>query len=253
MTYIIIVLAILAAFGAIIFFHHLANKDKEFKKNQRQAKQYTIRAEDTWDTAEKMTEFIQAPDIIDALMDYFCDLIQRREQVFPLEDTQQLIQDAQGFKEKFKNRAPKNELTSDKEINTAKRTFSKTSKLLRAALNKKLLAGQSYLNMRQALKKRILTLEVECHEKLGMAAADRNDPAIATNHFKYAKKLLIESDLKFDGKNDWVRKITNKNQEVFGNVVADKLGQSLDDEDPEARDEHGIPKDLDAIAGKRKY
>lgn len=253
MTYIIIVLAILAVFGAIIFFHYLSNKDKEFKKSQRQAKQYTIRADDTWDTAEKITEFIQAPDIVDALMDYFCDLIQRREQIYPMDDTQQLLQDAQSFKEQFKNRSPKNELTSDKEINSAKRTFTKTSKILRAALNKKLLAGQSYLNMRRTMKMRILTLEVQCHENLGTAAAERNDPAIATNHFKYAKKLLIESDLKFEGKNEWVRDITNKNQAMFGNVVADRLGKGLEDEDPGARDEHGIPKDLDAMAGKRKY
>ena len=252
MIYISIVVAIVVVIGIVIFVNRMAAKDKDLRRKHRQAKQYTIRADETWETAEKVSEFISAPDIVDALMDYYIDLINRREAMYPMEDTQQLISSAQDFKETCKARPVKNELTSDKEINSAKRSFSKASKMLRAAVNKKILTGQVDMSMRNNMRMRILRLEVETHEKMGDAAGERNDPAIATNHYKFAKKLLIESDLKFEGKNEWVRGITQKNQVLFGNVVADQLSNGLDDDDPDAVDDHGIPKDLDAIAGKTK-
>lgn len=252
MIYVSIVLAIVVVIGIVIFINRLAAKDKDLRRKTRQAKQYTIRADETWETAEKVSEFIAAPDIIDALMDYYIDLINRREVLIPMEDTQTLIANAQEFKNTCKSRPVKNELTSDKEINSAKRSFSKASKMLRAAVNKKIVTGQMFMSMRNNMRMRILKLEVETHEKMGDAAGDRNDPAIATNHYKYAKKLLIESDLKFEGKNEWVRNITHKNQILFGNAVADQLSTGLDADDPDAVDEHGIPKDLDAIAGKKK-
>jgi len=252
MIYISIILAVLVLIGIVIFINRMATKDKEQRRKIRQAKQYTIRADDTWDTAEKVSEFIQAADMIDTLMDYYVDLIRRREAMFSMEDSDQLISAAEEFKTTCKNRPVKNELTSDQEINTAKRSFSKASKILRAAVNKKLITGQSYMSMRNALRLRILNLEVQTHERMGDAAGERNNPAIATNHYKFAKKLLIESDLKFEGKNEWVREITKKNQILFGNVVADQLSNGLDNDDPDAVDQHGIPKDLDAIAGKKK-
>ncbi len=65
------------------------------------------------------------------------------------------------------------------------------------------------------------------------------------------KKLLIESDLKFEGKNERVREITKKTQILFGNIVADKLTKGINDES-DTHDEFGIPKDLDAMAGNKK-
>ena len=251
MTYLIITIIILAVLGGFIFLHRLSLKEKENKQLELKAKRILARSEEVWETIENTSTYINSSDIFDALLAYYSFQIRQRDLLISPDDTQEYLGKIETFKGKLKDNQIKHDLTSDSEINQAKRAFGQASKLLRAAHNKKMITGQACIVMRNFLRKTILDLEVDIHEKLGDSAGEKNDPAVATNHYKYAKKLLIESDLKFEGKNERVREITKKTQILFGNIVADQLSQGIDDEG-DTHDEFGIPKDLDVMAGNKK-
>ena len=251
MNYIIIVIIVLAILVALIVAHRFSLKEKRNRELQSRAKRLVARANDIWEVLESMSLLIEAPDIQDILIEYFLYQIRQREQLVDTDDSQEFYARVDEFKNKRGSFNITNLLKNDAEINRAKRCFSQTSKLLRAAHKKKLVNGQACNIMRNTLRRRLLDLEVDAHERLGDAAGERNDPAIATNHYKYAKKLLIESDLKFEGKNDRIANITHKNQVLFGNAVADQLSKGLDKE-ADTHDEFGIPKDLDVMAGNKK-
>ncbi len=237
--------------GVLLFAHRMSQKDKQNRQIATKAKRMLHRADEIWEIAEGTSGLIHAPDIIEALMDYYIYQIRRREELLSCGDTEDLIHNAEEFKNKQSKDKIKNELKNDQEINQAKRLFSRTSKILRTALTKKLISGQSCVSMRNALKRRILDLQVDAYERLGDAAGERSDPAVATNYYKFAKKLLIESDLTFEGKNQRVRDITHKTQTLFGNTVEDQLTRGLLKED-DITDEHGIPKSVKAMEGKKK-
>ncbi len=251
MSYILIIIIILAALGALLVAHRVSQKEKLNRKIRSQAKRLLHRANEIWDVAENTSNYINAPDITEALMDYYIHQIRKRDEMLSNTDTDSLIQTAEAYKANQKNAEVKNELKNDQEINQAKRAFSKTSKTLKTALAKKLITGQGCIAMRNALRRRILDLEVDTYERMGDSAGERSDPALATNYYKYAKKILIESDLKFEGKNERVRDITQKTQTLFGNIIEDKLSQGLGNEE-DTVDEHGIPRDLDVMAGNKK-
>jgi len=252
MSYILIISIILAVMGALLFAHRITQKEKLSRKISSRAKRMLHRADEIWEIAEGTTSLIHAPDIIEALMDFYIFQIRRRDEVLSCDDTDSLIQSAEEFKTKYDGTKVKNELKNDQEINQAKRAFSRTSKALRTALDKKLISGQSCVSMRNALKRRTLDLQVDAYERLGDAAGERQDPAVATNYYKFAKKLLIESDLKFDGKNERVRHITEKTQTLFGNTVEDQLTRGLKKEG-DAMDEHGIPKSIETMQDKKNF
>jgi hypothetical protein len=182
---------------------------------------------------------------------YYGFQIKQRDLLINPDDKKTYLSKIDAFKSKLNSMQIKQDLASDAEINKTKRIFSQASKLLRAAHKKRMIDSQACNSMRNSLRMIILDLEVEAHEKLGDSAGEKNDPAVATNHYKYAKKLLIESDLKFEGKNKRIRDITQKTQVLFGNIVADQLSQGIDDEE-DTHDEFGIPKDPDAMAGNKK-
>ena len=251
MSYILIIIIILAVLAVLLFAHRVSQKEKQNRQIKQQAKRMLHRADEIWDIAEGASGLIHAPDIIEALMDYYIFQIRRREEMLSCDNTDDLIQRAEAFKNNHSKASVKSELKNDQEINQAKRVFSRTSKVLRTTLSKKLISGHSCVSMRNALKRRLLDLEVDAYERLGDAAGGRNDPAVATNYYKFAKKLLIESDLKFEGKNQRVRDITHKTQTLFGNTVEDQLTRDLDKEG-EKTDEHGIPKSVDAMQGNKK-
>ncbi|MEY8204664.1 MAG: hypothetical protein RPR40_06275 [Bermanella sp.] len=251
MSYIFIIIIVLAVLGVLLFAHRVSQKDKLKRKIKAQSKRMLHRADEIWEIAEGTGSLIHAPDIIEALMDYYIFQIRRREEILSMDDSDDLIHAAEAFKSKHSPDNIKNELKNDHEINQAKRLFSRTSKVLRTALTNKLISGQSCISMRNALKRRILDLQVDAYERLGDAAGTRNDPAVATNFYKFAKKLLIESDLKFEGKNQRVRDITEKTQTLFGNTVEDQLTRGLSKENDKT-DEHGIPKSVEVMQGNKK-
>lgn len=251
MSYLVIVVIILAVLGVFIFLHRLSLKEKEKRQLESKAKRILTRAEEIWEVIDATSGYINSPDIFDALLAYYSYQIRQRDLLISPDDTQDYLAKVDEFKGKLNSIKVRHELASDAEINQAKRAFAQTSKLLRAAHKKRMINGQACNTMRNTLRRKILDLEVEAHEKLGDSAGEKNDPAVATNHYKYAKKLLIESDLKFEGKNERVREITKKTQILFGNIVADQLSQGIDSEE-DTHDEFGIPKDLDAMAGNKK-
>ena len=251
MSYLVIVIIILAVLGVLIFLQRLSLKEKEKRQRESKAKRILARAEEIWEIIDATSGYINSPDIFDALLTYYGFQIKQRDLLISSDDTQDYLAKIDTFKGKLNSTKIKHELASDAEINQAKRAFSQASKLLRAAHKKRMVDGQACNSMRNALRRKILDLEVEAHEKLGDSAGEKNDPAVATNHYKYAKKLLIESDLKFEGKNERIREITQKTQILFGNIVADQLTQGIDDEG-DTHDEFGIPKDLDVMAGNKK-
>ena len=251
MSYLVIVVIILAVLGVFIFLHRLSLKEKEKRQLESKAKRIMTRAEEIWEVIDSTSGYINSPDIFDALLAYYSYQIRQRDLLVNPDDTQDYLAKVDEFKGKLNSIKVRHELASDAEINQAKRAFAQTSKLLRAAHKKRMINGQACNTMRNTLRRKILDLEVDAHEKLGDNAGEKNDPAVATNHYKYAKKLLIESDLKFEGKNERVREITKKTQILFGNIVADQLTQGIDNEE-DTHDEFGIPKDLDAMAGNKK-
>jgi hypothetical protein len=253
MSYILIIVIVLAVLGVLLIVQRMSQKDKQKKALQNQAKRILLRADDIWEVAENTASFIDAPEVLDVLMDLYKYQIRRRDRLITPADTQELCDKADNFKTKFNASQVKNELKNDIEINHAKRSFARTSKLLRSANKSKLLSGKGCNAMRNALRRRLLDLEVDAYIKLGDAAGDKQNPAVATNYYKFAKKLLIESDLTFDGKNELVREISNKTQLLFGNAVEDQLSRDLkSEEEKEANDTHGIPRDLDVMTGNKK-
>ena len=253
MSYILIIIIVLAVLGVLLIVQRISQKEKQKRAINAQAKRVLLRADDIWDAAENTAIFIDAPEILDILMDLYKFQIRRRDELIAPNDTQELCGKADNFKTKHNASLVKNELTTDIEINHAKRSFARTSKLLRSANKSKLLSGKGCNAMRNALRRRLLDLEVEAYIKLGDAAGDKKNPAVATNYYKFAKKLLIESDLKFDGKNELIKDITHKTQLLFGNVVEDQLTRDINhQEEKEGVDAHGIPRDLDVMTGNKK-
>jgi hypothetical protein len=251
MSYLVIVIIILAILGVFVFLQRLSIKEKERRELEKKAKRILARADEIWDIIETTSGYINSPDIFDALLAYYGFQIRQRDLMIDTDDTQEHLAKIEVFKGKLNTIKVKEELNSDTEINQAKRAFAQTSRLLRVANKKRMINGQAYNSMRNTLRRRILDLEVDIHEKLGDSAGEKNDPAVAANHYKFAKKLLIESDLKFEGKNQRVRDITTKTQILFGNVMADQLTQGINKTE-ETHDEFGIPKDAGGMESNKK-
>lgn len=253
MSYILIIIIVLAVLAVLLIAQRVSQKDKQKRAINAQAKRVLLRADDIWDAAEQTSTFIDSPEILDVLMGLYKFQIRRRDELITPSDTQDLCDKADKFKTKHNASLVKNELSSDIEINHAKRAFARTSKLLRSANKTKLLSGEGCNAMRNGLRRRLLDLEVDTYVKLGNAAGDNQNPAVATNYYKFAKKLLIESDLKFDSKNELIKEITHKTQTLFGNAVEDQLTRDLKSEkEKEGLDIHGIPRDLDVMTGNKK-
>lgn len=251
MSYLVILIIILAVLGAFVFAQRIGAKEKEKRQVEQKAKRILARSEEIWEIIEITSGYINSPDIFDGLLTYYSHQIRQRDLMISPDDTNEYLSRVDAFKSKLSAIQIKAELSNDNEINQAKRAFSQASKLLRAAQKNRMITGQAYISMRNTLRKRILDLEVDIHEKMGDRAGAKNDPAVAANHYKFAKKLLIESDLKFEGKNQRVRDITHKTQVLFGNAVADQLTQGMDSEE-DTHDEFGIPKNPDSAGGQKK-
>lgn len=251
MTIVLVVVAILAVTVVFVVISRFNAAKKQEHANILKAKRMLQAADETWDVMTSTANLVKGQDIIGAIADYYIYQVRMRDAVSKQTDTEELVQAAADFKAKAGSQKVKNALENEREISQAKSIFAKASKVLRIANSKKQLTNESCKAMRTGLKRRLLDLEVAAHERLGDKAAAKSNPAMANTHYKFAKKILIESDVSFDGKTDMIKAITKKSQELFGEAVANKLEKEAVEEESDL-DEHGMPKDLDVMTGNKK-
>lgn len=250
MNYLVVTVFMAIAVGALIFAQRMAQKEHQRRLIVARSKRLLQRANEVWDTIIQASDYINNVDAIDGLIKYYCYCIHQREQLMQQPDTAKLLSQADVFKNQFNPNDIIKELNSDSEIKRCKQSFAKATKILRVCAGKSLISKESYQDINQNLKFTLLHLEVDAYEKMGDIAGENKNPAVATNHYKYAKKLLIESDINFDGKHEHIRDITQKNQVLFGNIVKDKIEKQIENEN--AVDEFGFPSDLNVMSGKAR-
>lgn len=251
MSIVLVIVAVLVVLVVLIAVSRFNAQKKQEHTNILKAKRMLQMADETWEIIDRASTIIKGPDILGALIDYYCYQLRMREAVHPQADTQDLMEQANTFKSKLESVKVVGALQNEREISQAKITFAKASKILRIATEKQIISKDNCKVMRGALKRRLLDLEVDAHERLGDKAAEKSNPAMANTHYKFAKKILIESDVKFDGKTEKIKAITQKAQQLFGETVASKLEKEAAEEDSDL-DEFGMPKDLDVMSGNKK-
>lgn len=250
MAYLAILIILAVAITAIIISHRAAQREAERRALMQKAKRLLDRANDILETTTTLSDYINNGDIIDALIQYYLSYIHQREQLFPQVDTEKLVSKGEIIRSQFSPSDSNIELTSDSEIKRCKSAFKKANKILRVCASKGIVTKESYMSMLEYLKFTVLQLEVNAYEKMGDQAGENKNPAVATNYYKYAKKLLIESDINFDGKHEHIRNITEKNQILFGNTIKDQIEKNIENEN--SVDEFGLPSDLNVMAGKAR-
>lgn len=250
MNYLVVIVLVVIGIAALIFAQRVAQKEHQRRLIASKCKRLLQRANEIWDTISLTSKYIKDGDVIDTLVKFYEYYIQKREQLMPQHDTVTLLAQAETFRNQFNPTDIILELNNDIEINQCKNAFNKSIKILGACLNKQFIGKESYKQMKDGLKFTLLNIEVDAYEKLGDNAGENKNPAVATNYYKYAKKLLIESDINFDGKHEHIREITKKNQLLFGNIVKDKIEKQIEEEN--AVDEFGFPSDLNVMAGKAR-
>ena len=152
MSYIIIVIIVLALLGVFIFLQRLSQKEKERRQLESKAKRILTRFEEIWDIIDSASEYINSPDIFDALLAYYGYQIKQRDLLTNPDDTQTYLSKIDTFKGKLNSIQIKHDLVSDTEINKTKRIFSQASKLLRAAHKKRMIDSQACNSMRKSLR-----------------------------------------------------------------------------------------------------
>lgn len=250
MNYLVVIVFVIIGIATLIFAQRMAQKEHQKRLIAAKCKRLLQRANEIWDTITLTSKYIKDGEVIDTLVKYYEYYIQKREQLMPQADTVSLITQAETFKSQFNPNDIILELNNDIEINECKKAFHKSMKILSACLSKQFIGKDSYKQMKDGLKFTLLNIEVDAYEKLGDTAGENKNPAVATNYYKYAKKLLIESDINFDGKHEHIREITKKNQLLFGNIVKEKIEKQIEEEN--AVDEFGFPSDLNVMSGKAR-
>jgi hypothetical protein len=250
MSYLVVTVFVVIAIGALIYAQKMAQKEQQKRLILARSKRLLQRVNEIWDIINEASKYINNTDAIDAIIKYYCYCVQQREQLMQQPDTLRLLTQADIFKNQFNPNDIIAELNSDSEIKHCKQSFSKTTKILKLCVRKSLISKESYKNINDHLKLTLLDLEVAAYEKLGDIAGDNKNPSVATNYYKYAKKLLIEFDINFDGKHEHIRDISNKNQILFGNLVKETIEEQIENEN--AVDEFGFPSNLNVMSGKAR-
>ena len=249
MAYFGIFIFVALVIAGVIYAQRMAQKEQELRLILAKSKRLLNRSEEVWDIIQHACDYIADAEIIESLLQYYAYILNQREAIFPQQDTGGLLAKADTLKTQYNPSEPTLELSNDLEIKRCKATFAQVSKILKAAASKNIIHNESYLELDQRVKFKLLKLEVNAYEKLGDLASENRNPAVATNYYKYSKKLLIESDITFNDKHEHIRKITDKNQKMFGNVVQEKL-DAQQEKNQKPSNEFGLPDDLNVMQGK---
>lgn len=249
MNFILLGLLVVLIVAGVFFAQRMSQKNREQALLNRKIRTYTLLINEMWDVIMAVPNYIMAPDILEALIEQHKRLIHKRDSLTPQPDTQKLLEEADEFLSKAAAIPTKDRLESDSEINLCKKTFAKASKVLRAAAGRKEISPQIAVNMRNSMRLKLLHMEVDTYVAKGIAAGQNNDPMTAATFYKYAKKLLIESDLKFEGKVEKVREISDMTRALFGGITKTELDKGIEKED--ADNDQGFPTDMHAE--KKKF
>ncbi|GAA6133277.1 hypothetical protein NBRC116188_00660 [Oceaniserpentilla sp. 4NH20-0058] len=241
---------LLLVIGGIIYAQKVAQKEQELRLLIAKSKRLLHRAGEVWEIIQDAKDLVGNAEVIETLLQYYAYILNQREHIFPQQDTGGLLAQADTFKTQYNPSAATLELTNDFEIKHCKNTFASILKILKAATSKNIIHTETYMELENQLKQKQLHLEVAAYEKLGDIAGENKNPAVATNYYKYAKKLLIESNVKYENKHEHIRSITEKNQKIFGNVIKDKIEKQQEAEN--TQDEFGFPTDLNVMSGKAR-
>lgn len=253
MAYFGVLFFLILVIGGIIYAHRVAQRQQELKVLVTKSKRLLQRANEVWDVINDASEYVGNAEVIDALLQYYAYILNQREHLFPQQETGGLLSKAETFKAQYNPNDPTLELGNDFEIKRCKATFIAASKILKSAAAKNIIHNESFMELDANLKKTLLHLEVKTYEKLGDLAGENKNPAVATNYYKYAKKILIESDITYEGKHEHIRHITEKNQILFGEVIKEKIDENTENNDKEnPLDEFGFPTDLNVMSGKAR-
>lgn len=241
-------LVILIAVG-LFYAQRISQQNREEALLNQKIRHSTLLINELWDVMQAVPNYIMAPDILEALLEQYKRLIYKRDNLRTHPDTQKLLEEADEFLTRASAIPSKDKLESDSEINLCKKTFAKASKVLRAAAGRKEISPQIALNMRNSMRLKLLHMEVDTYVTKGIAAGQNNDPMTAATFYKYAKKLLIESDLKFEGKIERVREISDMTRALFGGITKTELEKDI--QQIELSNEQGFPTDMHAE--KKKF
>lgn len=250
MLYLGILIFIILVIAGIIYAHKVAQKEQELRLLITKSKRLLLRANDVWEITQDASKFVGDVEIINTLVQYYAYVLNQREQLFPQQDTGGLLAKADAFNTRYNPIEHIVELKNDHEINHCKETFVRTGKILKAAASKNIIHNDVLKDLEHKLKHTLLQIEVNAYEKLGDQAGANKNPAEATTYYKYAKKLLIESDVIYPDKHEHIRSITEKNQILFGNIIKEKM--SVSDNKSTSENEFGLPNDLNVMSGKAR-
>lgn len=249
MNFILLGLLVISITVGLFYAQRISQKNREEALLNQKIRHSTLLINELWDVMQAVPNYIMAPDILEALLEQYKRLIHKRDSLRPSPDTQKLLEEADEFLSRASAIPSKDKLESDSEINLCKKTFAKASKVLRAAAGRKEISPQIALNMRNSMRLKLLHMEVDTYVNKGISAGQNNDPMTAATFYKYAKKLLIESDLKFEGKIERVREISDMTRALFGGITKTELDKNI--EHAELSNEQGFPTDMHAE--KKKF
>ena len=250
MAYLGVLIFIILVIGGIIYAQRAAKKEEERRIIFNKCKRLTNRSVEVWDIIQDAKDYVANAGIIDVLVHYYSYILNQRESLAPQHDTGALIAKADSFKTQYNPNDPTLILNNDMEIKRCKTTFAQVSKILKIASQKHFIHNEDAATLDQQLQKTLLNLLVNSYEKLGDIAGQNKKPAVAVNYYKYAKKLLIESDITYDGKHQHIRDITEKTQTLFGKTVQEELDKK--NESLKFNNDFGLPEDLDVMQGKAR-
>ena len=213
------ILSMLALIGVILgslFVTKLSLKyqEDESKKKQR-ARELRTELVDVDEIVNTLMIYDRNLELIEVLLRYMTDRIQAGLKLLPnseellqeLKDVDQLNARAQSLlKEPARPETP----SSDRQIFLVKKHFARAIKFIRELQAEGYFDDMASSDHRARLTQNALLLEVEAYQVQGEGAQASGDVSSAANFYKHAKEMLVNSELRFPEKSDYIKEISRK-------------------------------------------